>query len=1028
MDYLFSKDVLDSSVNDARKGVLATCANPHHVAALGIALQKRFLATYSQKDLDDGIEKLQEALMNLPDDSHQIPAILNSSSILLQSRAAAEERPEDASVAVALAQAAVEICTNKSAELWYYQLQFCRARTLAHELDPNQNQTDAVLAKLDQLLVDSPDRLAMLLGRTAKAQALKALYKWNGDDGLVVDFTTSDLHLCQTDTAKVHVAQSCGECYSTLFDRGGSTVKLSIALGQFRLALQFLHKVHAPGAHPYEFLLHSLCGSAAQRMFQSTHTLGYIESAKNSFKLALQLMGTGNIFRTKTIIDFSLAVQLISTSQQQSKAKSARDLVVARRVLKAELQRSDIPKSERRKFTYLLQCNYRASAAYGLQTQEDRSADKNDSQELQLEFLTDPDALGVNINLLMDRIWGRNSYSDENYVVYKQLALRYEAVVMGPRPKNKTWNPSNNLYLSGLKVAAALLLKLFFSRQDKDLGHKAAGVCIKIAINPCFDAARRLWAATMVAIALFQCLDEIDERMISSIDLACTLMPQAIPIGLKRVDQLFLVRKLHYTPKLAASIYIAGNRPFATTISALEKGRSLIWDQLLARRAPFDDLLERDTDLATRWKDLQIRAGTAEASMSSLNILYDPLILQARQKDLYNDLEHRGFASPLSQDFDEIQLRSLAQNDVVVILNITELRSDAIVLDANGLNSIHLPEAGQERCKQEYDTLKSVLETLKNGSPSRTEWDASDKSIRKVLLWIWIAIAQPVLNCILTPMEKSSEGLRKRVWWVTSSWANLLPIHAAGDHERALSSGAPCSVIELTESSYIPTLRALREARNKMHELTSQHPAEPPTALLVAMRTTADRRSLPKTKTEIETVGKALEPHFFTTTNLFEPPTAEVLNHLKTCTIAHIASHGEINRLDPMKSHLLFRDYGKNPLSVQTLIETPLQRCQLVYLSACETTVNEDVDLLDEGIHISGGFQMAGVPNAISTWWTVFDDECVDVTKIFYEGLVGADGSFDVGRCAKSLRLALLRLIRAGKSPLVWAAYSHFGV
>ena len=288
---------------------------------------------------------------------------------------------------------------------------------------------------------------------------------------------------------------------------------------------------------------------------------------------------------------------------------------------------------------------------------------------------------------------------------------------------------------------------------------------------------------------------------------------------------------------------------------------------------------------------------------------------------------------------------------------------------------------------------------------------------------------EPIFNSLGISVHQRRESQKPRVWWVTSSWANLLPLHAAGDHRRAVETGEPCSALDLANSSYIPTLRALQEARKKMEEFTSQDaPTDANKALLVAMRTTADRRSLPKTATEIDTVKSAIS-HHYNTTILHEPPTVDVITHLETCNIAHIACHGETDGLDPMKSHLLFKDHGRNPLDVETLINTTFERCQLVYLSACETTVNEDAGLLDEGIHISGGFQMGGVPNAISTSWTVFDDDCVDVAKGFYEGLIGEEeGVIDVRRCAGSLGRVTRRLRDMGRSPLVWAAYTHFGV
>lgn len=326
---------------------------------------------------------------------------------------------------------------------------------------------------------------------------------------------------------------SAFESYFTVFDRGGLDLKLAIAQAFFGAALQAFHKFYPSGSHPYEALLHRLLGIAASRMFQATHGLPHIEAAKEYFLSALRLIGPAHILRNKTIIDYALCVQLGAVSQQKTKIKSSRDLVAARRILKAELNRSDLSSTQRRKISYLLQENYRASTTYGFQVQGAKWSNDGDDGELRLEFLTDPDTLVMDTNRLLDSIWGWDSFSDERYDTYKSLALRYEKVVMRPMPKNKAINQSNKLHLAGLKTAAALLLKLFFSRHDKELGLKAASVCIKIVVNRCFDCARRIWAGSMAAICLYRCLDEIDERTKSSIKLSCTLLPSAIPIGIR---------------------------------------------------------------------------------------------------------------------------------------------------------------------------------------------------------------------------------------------------------------------------------------------------------------------------------------------------------------------------------------------------------------------------------------------------------------------------------------------------------------
>ena len=223
------KEELDTAVCDARKVVLSTGADPQSVAALGTALQKRFQVGYSQNDLDHGLNNLQAALVELNDDSYQTPAILNSCSIILRIRAAVQEHLDDALIATSLAQAAVQLCVGDAVDSWHYKLQYCQSRTLAHELSPHQNWANDVLAMLEQLLANPPSQIAMHICRNAKAHALRVVYKWTGDETLSNEFTGSffGLETCQTEKARIYVAQNGGESYLTVFDHGGLDLKLA---------------------------------------------------------------------------------------------------------------------------------------------------------------------------------------------------------------------------------------------------------------------------------------------------------------------------------------------------------------------------------------------------------------------------------------------------------------------------------------------------------------------------------------------------------------------------------------------------------------------------------------------------------------------------------------------------------------------------------------------------------------------------------------------------------------------------------
>ena len=1025
MEQYHSKADLDHLVEEACAKTRDADTAPEYVGVLGIALQKRFLASLSQADLDDGLDNLETALVQLAHSDGLVPALLNSCSILVQIRAVHENCLPDALIAVALAQTAVNLYVPENDSTWYCKLHLCRAYIVAHELSAKQNWTGDVLGILDELLPESPDLNARRLCQGAKADALRALYKWTGDD-LVAEKLTADLNFkaYETEIIKSFFAQSYGESYLAIFEKSGIAAKLSIAQGLFQIALQCFHNVYTPGTHPYESLLLRLCGCVAMRMFSLTHVLPHNEAAKKFFRSAVRQMSRKNVLRPQTIVDYALAIQLSAIESSGTLSRNRQEFAAIERVLKAELKRSDLSMSYRRKFSRLLQESVRFAKEHGSHSRITTSVESEYSLEVACETLSDPDIAPLQMVLLRDRVQKLKISNDKTYSRYRTLALKFEKTMV--HSSSDAGNPAHKVFLGGLEIAANLLYKVFDARQERELGLKAGHVCFKMMLNRSFDAARRLSASVMAAMCFLKCADDAGDSAVRCIKFGCVLMPHVVPIGLQRLDQLALIRKVHSTPKLAASIFIASNETLIDTIAQLERTRSMIWEQLVTMREPFEQLQTADRSLAVRWRELQENATAAERATGPMTTSQDPLVLQDRLLTLNQDVRRGSPNHAFLGELTEIEIQSLTHEGPIIFLNVTELRTDAIVLCSEEHFSVHLQNAGLSSCKEQYLKLKQLVQHWKDGSASREHFNTLETSMKEVLLWLWTAIAEPILNAPPISSYIHSGRQKPRVWWVASSWANLLPLHAAGNHERALATGIPCSVLDLTESSYIPTLRALKEARKTMKAYASRQMQERPRSLLIVMPNTPDRNRLPNTITEIDTIQPILQNHS-NTHILLEPTTSEVLDRLKTSQIVHIASHCETDNLDPLRSQLLLRDYSKNPLNVQILSKLQLSCCQLVYLSACETTVNQDIELLDEGIHVSGGFQMAGVPNTMSTWWTVADDESVDVSKWFYRGLVSGEKGVDVGRCAKSLCETVLRMRREGKNPFVWAAYSHSG-
>ncbi|KAK0744656.1 hypothetical protein B0T21DRAFT_358128 [Apiosordaria backusii] len=102
-------------------------------------------------------------------------------------------------------------------------------------------------------------------------------------------------------------------------------------------------------------------------------------------------------------------------------------------------------------------------------------------------------------------------------------------------------------------------------------------------------------------------------------------------------------------------------------------------------------------------------------------------------------------------------------------------------------------------------------------------------------------------------------------------------------------------------------------------------------------------------------------------------------------------------------------------------------KCQLAYLSACETAVIVEEGLREESLHISGALQMAGIPNTVATWWKIVDGKAVDIAAGFYRGLKSTEGDLDIRKAARSLHKAARNMRDATHDAFIWGAYVHSG-
>ncbi|MTD57552.1 CHAT domain-containing protein [Amycolatopsis pithecellobii] len=351
----------------------------------------------------------------------------------------------------------------------------------------------------------------------------------------------------------------------------------------------------------------------------------------------------------------------------------------------------------------------------------------------------------------------------------------------------------------------------------------------------------------------------------------------------------------------------------------------------------------------------------------------------------------------------------------VVMIAVSEYGAHALIVTDEPPRVVPLPGLTPEKVREQVDRLLRVT----GDAPGRSaaERMRAQRDLSDLVGWLWDVVAEPVLDELGFTGPADRDG--PRVWWCPAGELALLPIHAAGHHDRE-ADGAPPTVLDRVVSSYTPTLRALRHARA----------VEPPEdtaagALIVAMPQTPGAAPLPGVLAEAARI-EALVPG----SRMLTGPaatTAAVSEGLRSHWIAHLACHGINDRSNPDASRLLLHDHEENPFTVHRAGTTRPGSAGLAYLSACSTTQSSPW-LADEALHITSAFQLAGYPHVIGTLWPVGDAVATRVAGEVYTTLTEG-GTPQPDRSPYALHEAIRRLRDDYvASPSLWAAHIHAGL
>ncbi|MGQ0773242.1 MAG: CHAT domain-containing protein [Pseudonocardiales bacterium] len=528
---------------------------------------------------------------------------------------------------------------------------------------------------------------------------------------------------------------------------------------------------------------------------------------------------------------------------------------------------------------------------------------------------------------------------------------------------------------------------------------------------------------------------------------AVRLLPKTTPRQFQHGDQQYALGQFAGLAGDAAALALladvvgpSGENPAMQALRLLELGRGVLLSQALDTRSDLTDLQAGHPELAERFIELRdqldqpgdtsvladeagMAAGWEERCIEDRHQLaaaFETTVAGIRDLDGFET-----FLLPPEPD----QLIRHAQHGPVVVVNVSQYRSDAILLTPAGAAAVPLPGLAWDDLSDRIISFHQALRTAHDPEVSSADRIGAQHTLSAVLEWLWDVTAQPVLD-ELGHQETPAPGTAwPQLWWVLGGRLGFLPLHAAGYHrEPPRADGGRRTVMDRVISSYTPIVRALGYAR----ERTSTS-AVAKRALIVAMPTTPGDDPLHHVVNETELVrnrlpGATLLIESSATTDSELPTKATVLAHLGECAIVHFACHGRSHLTDPSQNLLLLHDHDTAPLTVASLAPIRLDQARLAYLSACRTAFNRSTNLIDEAIDLTTAFQLAGYPHVVGTLWEIDDALAANVADAFYTALAADNDTIDTRGAAQALHHAV-RVIRdrLPATPSLWAAYLHAG-
>ncbi len=982
---------------------------------LGSALHIRYERTGLLNDLDRAIIVHERAVALTPLDHHDRPTILNNLGTALQTRFERIGTMEDLNLAIMTNEQVIASTTDDNPDRALYlsnlgtALQRRSERTGSIE---DLNQSIIVNAQAVELTPSNhPDRSiyfnnlgSALQRRFERTGLVDDLNQAIVNKEQAVKFTPGD----HPDLAMY--LNNLGTALQRRFERTGSIEDLDQAITINDRAVLII-----PDGHSNRSMYLNNLGIALQRRFQWIGSMEDLDRAIITNEQAVISTSSDHPSRVMYLNNLANALQ-IRFERTQSMVDIDRAIMIIEQAVSIPVDHPD-----------------RAAILNNLGAVLQRRFEQTGSMEdLNQAILTGeqavtsapddhPDRAGMLNNLgtaLQRRFDGTKLMEDLD----RAITTMEQAVA-----SSSDDHPNYATFLNGLGNAFRRRFELTGSRKDLDRAITTNEQAAAVETAP---PSIKIGAADLAARLLIQ--DGRDwGRANTLLRTAVELLPNISPRVLNQIDQQYQISQFAGITSRAVSVSLqCGEEPYRA-VQLSELGNGILATLQLQVRSDIVVLEKLHPDLAKEFHHFRDQldrppvnlihtketgSGDDAESRRRLSTKFDMLLADIRNLEGFEQF----LLAPSESD-----LKGLAKYGPIVVFNVSEIRSDALVVAVDEIRLVSLPLLVHSELYLYTNRFLSAVHAVghKRYAFARTE-------IHEVLKWMWDVAVNPVLDHLECSQSGSSNSGWRRVWWVGSGLLNVLPIHAAGYHQ----SGSTRNAIDRVISSYTPTLKALgyaRERKVRAASVTSQK------AMLVGMSKTPHQRDLRFVEQEINTVNDMLLQHVQTT--VIEKPTRDkVLSCLNDYQIVHFSCHGYSSAGNPSESKLLLTDWEMSPLTVSDFTSLNLQAPQLAYLSACHSASSRDLSLLGESINLSSAIQLAGYPTVIGTLWQVTDKHSTEIAKDVYNWIL-VENKLNTERSAESWHRAVRSLRERTRilpgftkdvpdDPLIWAPYIHIGV